>query len=389
MQGRVGAEGLSMVPAAATRYRIGLLFGGRSPEHEISITTAASIAKEADPTRIDVVPIYISREGRWLRLAGSGPLALLAGRLATEQDIADLKRQEVILSGADRASLVSVEDRRADPERIDALFPALHGQGGEDGSVQGLARLADLPCVGAGILGSALGMDKVSMKRIAASEGIPVPSFVGFTREEWAGKSAAIRDAIWGKLQPPVFVKPSGAGSSVGITKVGRPSDLDDAVREAGRYDYRLIVEQGIDGREMEVGLLGNDEPEASVVGEIIPSREFYDYRDKYYEEASRVVIPADIPREIADRIRGHAIAAFRALDLSGMARADFLLERETGAIYFNEVNTIPGFTPISMYPMLWRASGVTYRDLITRLVELAVGRHRSTRVEAKPPPPR
>lgn len=373
--------------ADSKRLRVGLLFGGRSPEHEISITTAASIAKEADPSRIEIVPIWITREGRWLRLSGGADLASLAGRLLDEAEIRGLPQREVVLSGASRGELIAVEGSIPSVEAsIDLLFPAIHGFGGEDGSIQGLARLADLPCVGAGILGSALGMDKISMKRIVATHGLPVAPFIEFTRSEWLRSREEIRSEIVGKTEPPVFVKPSGAGSSVGITKVSDYEDLDAAVGLAARYDYRILVEKGIDARELEVAVLGNDDPQASVVGEIIPGREFYDYRDKYLQEGSRSVIPADIPRETAETARAMAVRAFRALDLAGMARVDFLLDRANGAIYFNEVNTIPGFTPISMYPSLWQASGICYRDLITRLVDLAVERHRSTRVDTEPP---
>jgi D-alanine-D-alanine ligase len=298
-----------------------------------------------------------------------------------------MPRREVLLSAA-ATTLVPVARAGGDPgsEPIDVLFPALHGQGGEDGSIQGLARLADLPCVGAGILGSALGMDKVSAKRLAATHGLPVVPFVEFTRADWDRAADEIRDEVVEKLTFPVFVKPSGAGSSVGITKVTDRAGLSDAVREAARYDYRMLVEQGIVARELEVAVLGNDEPQASVVGEIVPGREFYDYRDKYLQEGSRAIIPAEIPRQLEDAVRGMAIRAFRALDIAGMARVDFLLDRGNGDIYFNEVNTIPGFTPISMYPMLWQASGVSYRDLITRLVDLAIERHGATRVETRAP---
>lgn len=384
------------------RIRLGLLFGGRSPEHEISITTAASIANAVDPHLIEVVPIYITRDGRWLQLDAPDKLARLAGRIVGEQEIATLPRQEVLLSGASGAGLVPLREGPtrslvADGGRsapgsspsegsIDVLFPALHGQGGEDGSVQGLARLADLPCIGAGILGSALGMDKVTMKRIATSIGVPIPPYVCFTREDWSKDPGWIRAEIEECLTMPIFVKPSGAGSSVGISKLHDLRNLEAAIRDASRYDYRIIVENGIDAREIEVALLGNEEPEASVVGEIIPGGEFYDYRAKYADESSRAVIPAEIPNETAERVRVLAKRIFRALDLAGMARADFLLDRRTGSVYFNEVNTIPGFTPISMYPMLWQASGIEYRELITRLVDLAIERHRSTRVETAAP---
>lgn len=369
------------------KIRVGLLFGGRSPEHEISITTAASIAKEADPERLEIVPIWLTREGRWLELRDPAALSELAGRLLGEAELGSMPRREVLLSAASTALVpTAASGAEAAPAPIDVLFPALHGQGGEDGSIQGLARLADIPCVGAGILGSALGMDKISMKRIAATHQIPVVDFIEFTRSEWDADAAGITEEVGSELGFPVFVKPSGAGSSVGITKVKEAGELQAAVASASRYDYRMLVEQGIDARELEVAVLGNDDPQASVVGEIIPGREFYDYRDKYLQEGSQAVIPADIPRELSDTVRAMAIRAFRALDISGMARADFLLDRTRGDVYFNEVNTIPGFTPISMYPMLWQASGIGYRELITRLVELAIERHAETRVETRAP---
>jgi D-alanine-D-alanine ligase len=371
---------------AKQKVRVGLLFGGRSPEHEVSITTAASIAKEADPERIEIVPIYITREGHWQQLHASEPLALLAGHVVTDKEIGELPRREVLLNGAIPASLVPITSSENAPEPIDVLFPALHGQGGEEGSIQGLARLADVPCVGAGILGSALGMDKISMKQIAQAHKVPIPRFVAFTRLYWERDSGSIREAIQNQLEPPVFVKPSNAGSSVGITKVSDLEALDAAVRAAAVYDYRILVEQGINARELEVAVLGNDMPKASVVGEVVPGREFYDYRDKYVDEGSQQVIPADVPDEVSEEVRRIAIRMFQALDLSGMARADFLLDRRDGRLYFNEINTIPGFTPISMYPMLWEASGISYRELITKLVELALERHAATRVETRRP---
>jgi D-alanine-D-alanine ligase len=375
-----------MVQGADKKIRVGLLFGGRSPEHEVSITTAASIAKSADPERLEIVPIYITREGHWQQLSESEALARLSDHIASDQEVEGLPRHEVLLRGTTSPELIPLAPAKEAPAPIDVLFPALHGQGGEDGSVQGLARLADLPCVGAGILGSALGMDKISMKQIAVAHRIPTPAFAFFTRSRWEDDRKQVLEEIVSKLNVPVFVKPSAAGSSVGITKVHRSDELDDAVREAARYDYRILVEQGIDARELEVAVLGNEEPEASCVGEIIPVGEFYDYRGKYIDEGSKPVIPAEIPAEISEKVRAYAVQMFQALDLSGMARADFLLAHQGQKIFFNEVNTIPGFTPISMYPMLMQASGLDYRDLITRLVELAIERRDSTRVETQPP---
>ncbi|MBD3161929.1 MAG: D-alanine--D-alanine ligase, partial [Candidatus Eisenbacteria bacterium] len=236
------------------------------------------------------------------------------------------------------------------------------------------------------ILGSALGMDKISMKQIALAHKIPIPRFIAFSRWRWERDPGGIRETLERQFSLPVFVKPSNAGSSVGITKLKDLDRLDEAVADAARYDYRLMIEEAIDARELEIGVLGNEEPEASVVGEIVPIGEFYDYRGKYVDEGSRQLVPADVPAEVSERARGWAVEIFLALDLAGMARADFLLERGTGKLYFNEVNTIPGFTPISMYPMLWDASGIGYRELITRLVELALERHRATRVEVDRP---
>ena len=368
------------------KIRVGLLFGGRSPEHEVSIATAAAIAKEADPDRIEIVPIYIARDGRWERLGAVEPLARLAGRFAGVDEVASLPRREVLLSGSEEGALLPVEGREREPESIDVLFPALHGPGGEDGSIQGLARLAGLPCVGAGVLGSALGMDKISMKQIALAHKIAIPRFIAFSRSRWERDPAGIQATLREQFSLPVFVKPSNAGSSVGITKLTSIDRLDEAVREAARYDYRLLIEEAIDARELEIGVLGNEEPEASVVGEIVPVGEFYDYRGKYVDEGSRQLIPAEIPPEVAEQARRWAIEIFLALDLAGMARADFLLDRGDGRLYFNEVNSIPGFTPISMYPMLWSATGIGYRDLITRLVDLAVERRAATRVEIRRP---
>lgn len=377
---------------AGARIRVGLLFGGRSPEHEISITSAASIAREADPTRLEIVPVYIDRDGRWFRLRDLAALASLAGHVVAAREIRSLPARRVLLEAAAGASLVAAESAGAEvgadgaKEPVDLLFPALHGQGGEDGSIQGLARLADLPVVGSGVLGSALGMDKISTKRIASEIGIPVAPYVVFTRHDWARRREEIRRRILSALPLPLFVKPAETGSSVGISKVKTADDLESAVEDAARFGHRILAEMGIDGRELEVAVLGNDEPEASVVGEILPGREFYDYAAKYFDQSSRTVVPADIPGQVSDAIREHAIRIFLALDLAGMARVDFFLDRRDSSIYLNEVNTIPGFTPISMYPMLWQASGISYPDLLTRLVELALERHRQTRVELEPP---
>ncbi len=260
---------------------------------------------------------------------------------------------------------------------VDVIFPVLHGTFGEDGTVQGLLELADLPYVGAGVLGSALGMDKEVQKRLFLQAKLPVADFISVLRRDWqAGRKAVLRRAQ-GRLRFPIFVKPANLGSSVGISKVQRAAELAAAIEHAFEFDRKILVEQGIIGREIEVSVLGNDEPRASVPGEVIPAREFYDYTAKYLEDTTRFLVPARLARAQVRRCQELAVAAFRALDCAGMARVDFLMARRTGRIYVNEVNTIPGFTAISMYPKLWEASGLPYAKLLDSLIELALERHR------------
>ncbi len=373
-------------PGLEAKTRVGLLFGGRSPEHEVSITTAMSIAEHADPSRVQIVPIYIARDGRWLRMNDAEQLIRLGEHEDKTSQIEHLAPDEVLLSATRAGSLVSVTPvgRKSDP--LDVLFPAVHGPGGEDGSIQGLARLMDVPCVGAGILGSALGLDKISTKQIALAHKVPISPFIATTRSHWQHDSNTIRETLNARFEKPVFVKPSNAGSSIGVTKLTEFDQLDAAISEALRYDHRIVIEQGINARELEVAILGNSNPEASVVGEVIPDGEFYDYRGKYIAQGSRLIIPAGIRSDIAERIKALALRMFLALDVAGMARVDFLLDKGNEELYFNEVNTIPGFTQISMYPMLWEASGIDYRSLITRLVDLAVEHHNESRVDLQPP---
>ncbi len=337
---------------AATRLL--LLCGGQSEEHEVSLSSARSVLEAVGDT-MDVTPMVIDRSGRLLGRAAS-QLALEAGSAPAGG------------AGTDLVQLGS------DTSGFDAVFPLLHGPNGEDGSIQGLLRLAGLPFVGSGILGSAVGMDKIIMKSLLGAAGLPQVNWRGLSRRDWQGD----RDAVLGELRNgplPLFVKPANLGSSVGISKVTAHGDLEAALELAFSLDRRVIVEEGVAGvRELEIGILGLDEPEASPVGEISFQSEFYDYDTKYVGGRAQLTIPADIPAAVAGRCRELALRAFRELDLAGLARVDFFLKPD-GELLLNEVNTMPGFTETSMYPQLWRAAGVSYRELVRRLVELALER--------------
>ncbi len=364
----------------AKKLRVGILFGGRSGEHEVSLLSAASILKAIDRRKFDVVPVGISKQGRWRTaeaaermLEGPGPAQLASG----EADAAAPGEIAVSEGGAERDGQSCL-----DPQRLDVIFPVLHGTFGEDGTIQGLLELAGIAYVGAGVLGSSVGMDKEVMKRLFAQARLPMVRHVTLLRSEWERSPRQAVAQVEAALGYPVFVKPANAGSSVGISKAHDRKELKAALGLASKYDRKLVVEQGVGGkkaraRELEVGVLGNDAPQASVVGEIIPSKEFYDYEAKYLSEGSVPVIPAALTKEETKQIREMALAAFRACDLSGLARVDFLMEPDgKRRIYLNEVNTLPGFTAISMYPKLWEATGLSYKDLITRLIELALERH-------------
>jgi D-alanine-D-alanine ligase len=329
MQARQGAAINKMIK----KIRVGVLRGGRSGEHEVSLRSAESILNAIDRNKYDVVPITISQDGRWEPFAIS-------------------------------------PEPGAHP--VDVVFPIVHGTHGEDGTIQGLFELANLPYVGAGVLGSAVGMDKDVMKRLLRDSGLPIVQY-------WTARNNdlhAFLQAEMNSLPYPVFVKPANLGSSVGITKARCPEQLPAALQTAAEYDRKIVVEQGLDAREIELSVLGNDDPIASVPGEILPSREFYDYNAKYVDEDSRLLIPAPITELQANDARRLAIAAFKVLECSGMARADLFLERSTGKFFINEINTLPGFTSISMYPKLWQASGISYPELIDRLITLAIERH-------------
>ena len=352
------------------RMRVGVVYGGRSGEHEVSLRSAASIIGALDQARYEVVPIAIGKDGRWL--TGPDSLRVLE---AAQRDLAPLPDHgsDVTLpADPTRRGLVPLGRGRA--VGLDVVFPVLHGTYGEDGTVQGLLELADVPYVGAGVLASAVGMDKAAMKSIFRDAGIPVCRWLVTRAGEETPDALARR--VGAEFGFPCFVKPANMGSSVGITKVGAPAALAAAVAEAAAYDPKIVIEEAIAGREFECGVLGNDAPEASVVGELVPSHEFYDYADKYVDQGARVTIPAAIPAESADAMRAMALRAFRAIDCSGLARVDFFLENGTGRILVNEINTMPGFTSISMYPKLWEASGVPYATLLDRLIALAFERH-------------
>jgi D-alanine-D-alanine ligase len=350
------------------KLRVGVLFGGRSGEHEVSLASASSVLRALNPEKYEAVPIGISKDGRWL--AGTSAQKLLAEVL---------QRGERVLLPADptAGALMRMDSSSGQAAlRVDVVFPVLHGTFGEDGTVQGLLELAGLPYVGAGVLGSAVGMDKDMQKRLFAQAGLPIVRFVAIRRAEWEKEPEKVLHEIRRKLRFPIFVKPAALGSSVGMTRVKNAAALPAAINLAAEFGQKIVVEKGVNAREIEVSVLGNEDPSASVPGEIVPHREFYDYAAKYLEEGTRLVIPAPLKPRTAARIQEFAIRAFLAIEGAGMARADFFVERRTGRIYINELNTIPGFTSISMYPKLWEASGVPYAELLDRLIALALESH-------------
>ena len=384
------------------KLRIGVLFGGRSGEHEVSLLSAASVLKAIDRKKYEVVPIGITKAGRWVTasdaerlLAGEHPAPprhLRAGDPETTAPAAVLARGESVIvppvpSAGPTGTLVPFETEAAalhpahSALNLDVIFPVLHGTFGEDGTIQGLFELAGIAYVGSGVLGSAAGMDKDVMKRLFQSARLPIPKHVTFLRADWESSPKKTIAAIEPALRYPLFVKPANLGSSVGITKAHDRKELGPAITLAASYDRKIVVEQGIGGkkakaRELEVAILGNDHPQASVVGEIVPGKEFYDYEAKYLTEGSSLTIPAKLTKAQTKQIQQMAIDAFRVCDCSGLARVDFLMDPgPSQRIYLNEINTLPGFTSISMYPKLWAASGVSYKSLIDRLIQLALER--------------
>jgi len=360
------------------RIRVGLLFGGRSGEHEVSLTSAASVLKALDPTRYEVVPIGITCEGHWrVGPAAEKLLSQSPGALPAVLEKGMPVTASVDPTGPKLIPLNSVQPSRGVPPELDVVFSVLHGTFGEDGTVQGLLELAGIPYVGAGVLGSAVGMDKDVMKKLFRDAGLPIVPWVVILRSHWETDRAGVQKQIGRKLRLPVFVKPANLGSSVGIRKVRRKSELASALDLAAQYDRKILVEKAVDAREIECSVLGNDRPQASVPGEVVPVNEFYDYEAKYVKPGSELIIPAKLTAAETRRVQELALGAFRAIEGAGMARVDFLLDRGNGRIFVNEINTIPGFTPISMYPKLWEASGLPYAALLDRLIQLAFERHR------------
>jgi len=350
--------------------RLGILFGGRSGEHDVSLISAASVMKALDPAKYEIVPIGITRDGHWR--VGSGALQLLPQVLESGEPVTP----SVDPAGPKLLPLSPLTLARSSRPEVDVIFPVLHGTFGEDGTVQGLLELADLPYVGAGVLASAVGMDKDVMKRLFRDAGLPVVPWELVRRADWDEDPTAVRKRVEKKLRYPLFVKPVNLGSSVGISKVHNRRELPAAINLAAQYDRKILVEKGIDGREIECSVLGNDNPQASLPGEVVPVNEFYDYEAKYLKEGSELIIPAPLTARQTQRVQEVAVRAFQAIDGAGMGRVDFLLDRNTGRVYLNEINTIPGFTSISMYPKLWEASGVPYSELLDRLIDLALERH-------------
>jgi len=348
------------------RLRVGVLFGGRSGEHEVSLASAAAVIRGLDPDKYEPVPIGITKEGHWL--VGVGAQKMLPEVLKGGQRV-------MMTADPTDAALVRL-DGAGGGQRLDVVFPVMHGTFGEDGTIQGLLDLAGLPFVGAGVLGSAIGMDKDVAKRLLQMSKIPVVPWISVRRDDWEKNPREIQRAIERKFRYPVFVKPATLGSSVGMTKVHSRGELAPALDLASEFAMKILVERAMVAREIEVAVLGNSEPAASIPGEIVPHREFYDYAAKYLEEGTQLLIPAKLKVGQVKKIQSFALAAFRALELSGMARVDFFLEKKGGKIFLNEVNTIPGFTSISMYPKMWEASGIPFRELIDKLIGFALELH-------------
>lgn len=356
------------------KTRVYLIFGGRSGEHEVSLMSARNVMQALDKTKYEVVPIGITKEGQWL-LTGDPMKALTEGVAKAGGFpvglLGDPTHNQLVPMSNDGPPLTPTS-------KPSVFFPVLHGTYGEDGTIQGLLEMANVPYVGCGVLASSVGMDKAVAKALFQQAGLLVAPYKVYLRKDWESRPDAIAadiEATFGGKYP-LFVKPANLGSSVGISKVKSREDLAPAMSEAARFDRRILVEEGVDAREIEVSVLGNDDPIASIPGEVLPGHEFYDYQDKYFDNESTTQIPADLTDEQIDEIRRQAVVAFKAIDGAGMARCDFFLEKETGRILINEVNTIPGFTRISMYPKMWEATGISYGELCDRLIALALERH-------------
>ena len=380
----------------AKKIRVGVLFGGRSGEHEVSLLSAASVVQAIDKNKYEVVPIGITKQGRWL--SADSAERLLRGEHKEERHLragdpegtlgaAILAKGETVVvppvPGHELQPFSGDFPNRRSSDRainVDVIFPVLHGTFGEDGTIQGLLELADIPYVGAGVLGSAAGMDKDVMKRLFKQAGLDIVKHVTVLRSQWEKDKKKVQKQIEKELKYPVFVKPANLGSSVGISKAHDRTKLGPAMDEAAKFDRKIVIEAGVGGkkgraREIEVSVLGNDEPQASAPGEIVPAAEFYDYNAKYIDEGSKLIIPAKLPKSQQKKIQEMAVQAFLAVDCAGLARVDFLMDPKSGRVYLNEINTMPGFTSISMYPKLWGASGISYSDLIDRLIQLGLQR--------------
>jgi D-alanine-D-alanine ligase len=356
------------------KIRLAILYGGRSAEHEVSVVSARSLMAAIDRSKYEIVPIAITKAGRWMVPAKApdqlqAPAGSLPGTGEEGTGVALTREGE-------EAGLRPV-DGGARLGSVDVVFPVLHGPYGEDGTVQGMLELAGVAYVGAGVLASALGMDKEMQKQLFKGRGLPVVPHIHVHVEDWRRSPDMVCDFADAEIGLPCFTKPSSLGSSIGISKCSTVAELRDGLDLALSYDRKALIEKAIIGRELECAVLGNDDPEASVVGEVVPTHEFYDFADKYIEEGSELRIPAPIPEQTSEEVRRLAVEAFRTIDCAGMARVDFFWDEASGALYLNEINTIPGFTPISMYPKLWDATGLPYAKLIDRLIELAVERHK------------
>ncbi len=348
------------------KLRIALVYGGRSVEHEVSIASARSILRALDPSRYEVWLVGIDRDGSW-RLGAPG-----------HEPEAVVERGQTVLPPVAGARALRTPGEAGSVVPVDLVFPIVHGSGGEDGSLQGLLESAGLPYVGSRVLGSALQMDKEVSKRLLQAAGLPVVPWRSVRRHELQTAPRELALGLAEALGLPLFVKPANSGSSVGIQKVSSAKALGRALAEASRYDTKIVVERAVDAREIEVAVLGNEKPEASVPGEIRPRREFYDYEAKYVDESTELLVPAPLPEATAERARELALQAYPVLEAEGLARVDFLLDRERGELFVSELNSLPGFTEVSMFPRLWEASGLPYPQLLDRLIELALERHRT-----------
>ena len=373
------------------KLRVGIIYGGRSGEHEVSLASAAAVFQNLDRERYEPIAIRIEKDGRWA-LPERPPALVSAADVihSNRRELADRTREAHLVAHPGGDTLMTIDPSTREDSgshsdqvptisgiKLDVVFPVLHGPYGEDGTVQGLLELANVPYVGSGVMASAVGMDKAAAKLAFAAKQLPICDYEVVLKRDWLRDERAVLQTIVTRLGFPLFVKPANLGSSVGISKAKHVAELRAAIALAAEFDRKVVVEAAVpNAREIEVAVLGNDEPEASVAGEIIPGREFYDYEAKYLDTGSREVIPAVLPERLTEEIRALAVTAFKALDCAGMARVDFLLAGDSGALYLNEINTIPGFTTISMYSKMWAASGLAYPALLDRLIALAIERH-------------